>query len=134
LVLEIEIKAEPLVQEAHMARLLQATGRCVSYDPGSSSKREMKKLVRTALKGIGPSPEFPIFKGRRALLMQVTYEVANMSKTANDLQAFVEDVLEGLVYQNKNLLCDVYMRKRLADAGEPATCINIKRLSENLVS
>jgi hypothetical protein len=128
-VLEIEIRGNnPPVQEAHMARVT-AKGRCVSYDPCLGSKREMRENLRASLVDTGPSPGFPIFKGRTALKMWVTYESTNLRENATDLQAFLEDVLEGVVYENRNLLYEVHVKKtRPEDPREPVTYIKFERL------
>jgi hypothetical protein len=126
-VLEIKILGEPRAQEDHLARLMES-GRCVSYDPCLAAKRDLKELVRVTLQDVGPTPGFPIFKGRRALLMPVTYNATGMSKNATNLQAFVEDVLEGLAYEKRNLLHVVHVMKKPPGDEDTATFVRVAHL------
>jgi hypothetical protein len=83
---------------------------------------------------VGPTPGiFPIYKGRKALLLDLTCNATKISgKNASDLQAFVEDVLEGLVYDKRDLLCDTHMMKKPPKYGEPSTIIRVTQLYPEL--
>lgn len=132
-VVEIKIWGEPRAQENHLPDLWKS-GRLVSYDPCLTAKRELKKLLRVALMDVGPTPGiFPIYKGRKALLLNLTCNATKISgKNASDLQAFVEDVLEGLVYDKRDLLCDTHMMKKPPKYGEPSTIIRVTQLYPEL--
>lgn len=127
---QLEIVAEPLVQEAHRTHYIRSTHRTVHYDPNSASKRKIRALVKHALEEVGyQSADFPIFRGNRALLMQVTYNVHNMSKDCDNLQKFMQDALQEVVYGNDKFLCDIHMKKHFSDdLQDQSTYISVRRL------
>jgi Holliday junction resolvase RusA-like endonuclease len=126
--IHLEIKGEPMVQQRHRARYLSNSSRQIIYDPSSAMKRACKQAMRKAISELGVA-HFPFFPGpNRKFTAKISFFIDNPRKDNDNLQKFILDVMEGVIYANDAFVFDIVAKKRIVPASDQFTSIEVHEL------
>jgi Holliday junction resolvase RusA-like endonuclease len=124
--LHLEVLGEPTAQPRPRFRVLN--GRPLIYDPSQASKRRFKAALRQALSELGVAT-LPLFPGNgRKFIANFWFYINNEMKDNDNLQKYILDVLQGVVYSNDRFVFDILSKKRIVPKGSEMTKIEIKEL------
>ena len=94
------------------------------YDPSARRKRFLSKLVMTALKEHGHD-HFPLFPSDRNMKVSLTFMMPNiLQKDIDNMEKFIFDALEGIVYRNDRRIVKVQSEK--VSSAVPKTIVGIE--------
>jgi Holliday junction resolvase RusA-like endonuclease len=88
------------------------------YDPLHYIKQEMKRRITSELEA--QSENMPIFPGSTThLAVSILFVIRTNKDIDNMLKPFL-DVLQGIIYENDNLIFEIYARKKVILRGQAA--------------
>ena len=92
------------------------------YDPNKRAKDQLRATVKAALEQFGVA-DFPVYT-QQQLKLQVEYHMVNpSSKDIDNMIKFLQDALEGVLYDNDRNVWSVHATKRIGPA--PITKVSI---------
>jgi Holliday junction resolvase RusA-like endonuclease len=104
------------------------SGRLVVFDPTHDEKFAFKRVVRTALVGVGAT--LPLFDNGVKLKVTATFYVADVRKDVDNLLKFLLDSLESVIYNNDKMIYTVVATKITTNNNFERTEFMVENISE----
>ena len=102
----------------------------VVYDPKKQAKISLRASVRNAFKELECNITFPVFQMSRLQMCVSFYLVNSTSRDIDNMVKFLQDALEGVVFDNDKYVYEIHASKHEAPYGNEATTIKIAQVDE----
>jgi Holliday junction resolvase RusA-like endonuclease len=120
------VLGEPVAQNGWKIAWNRGRHRPYLYDPYSRQKKKLNAAIKAALLEFGES--VPVFKQTK-LHLDVRFDLGNpTSKDEDNMVKFLQDVLEGAVYDNNKWIFSLKAVKGEDDPFLPKTVVTIREL------
>jgi Holliday junction resolvase RusA-like endonuclease len=102
----------------------------VVYDPKKQAKNALRASIRDAFKELDHNVKFPIFQMTRLRITVSFYLVNSGGRDIDNMVKFLQDALEGVVFDNDKYVYEIHAYKHEAPYGNEATMIQIAQVGE----
>lgn len=109
---------------------LRSRSQPVVYDPKKQAKNSLRAFVRDAFKELDRNITFPVFQESRLRMYVSFYLVNSAGRDIDNMLKFLQDALEGVVFDNDKYVYEIHAHKYEAPYGNEATFIKIAQVHE----
>ena len=102
----------------------------VVYDPKKQAKNSLREAVRCAFKELDNNIDFPVFQMSRLQLSVSFYLVNSGGRDIDNMVKFLQDAIEGVVFDNDKFVYEIQAYKYEAAYGNEATTVKVALLDE----
>lgn len=102
----------------------------VVYDPKKQAKNTLRACVRDAFKELDRNITFPVFQMSRLQMCVSFYLVNSAGRDIDNMVKFLQDALEGVVFDDDKYVYEIHAYKHEAPYGNEATIIKIAQAVE----
>jgi Holliday junction resolvase RusA-like endonuclease len=102
----------------------------VVYDPKKQEKNSLREAVRYAFKELDNNINFPVFQMSRLQLSVSFYLVNSAGRDIDNMVKFLQDAIEGVVFDNDKFVYEIRAYKHEAPYGNEATTVKVALLDE----
>lgn len=97
----------------------------VVYDPKKQAKNALREAVRCAFKELDDHINFPVFQTTRVQMSVSFYLVNSGGRDIDNMVKFLQDAIEGVVFDNDKFVYEIHADKHEAPYGNEATIVKV---------
>jgi Holliday junction resolvase RusA-like endonuclease len=102
----------------------------VIYDPKKQEKNSLRAAVRLAFKELDRDIHFPVFQTTKLQLFVSFHLVNSGGRDIDNMVKFLQDALEGVVFDNDKFVYEVHAHKQETQYGNEATFIKVAQVND----
>ena len=102
----------------------------VVYDPKKQAKSSLREAIRHAFKELDRNIDFPVFQMSRLKMTVSFYLVNSAGRDIDNMVKFLQDAVEGVVFDNDKFVYEIHAYKHEAPYGNEATIVKVALVDE----